>query len=310
MCMDQVDIHAHTCTHTHTERRRWRSYSLSWLWKLQATGREFDSLLDCKQDSWDSTIHVVWMYIHWYWTVSAVLNITFSIFTTLYISSMYRANTWLGFGLSGSTSRTLMFGADVSIVWVDETDGPQAVDYYLSAYTQVSIQVFLNIFRFCNKDVCDIVQCRGGQGACPDTVDTTVGSCSNDVTLITGLKKDGQQCVVYSRKFAAGQTPSTSTTFLTSHLFLSPPNFLLSFSLLSLSLSCSAQVSITCCTTILVTSNAEDECDLALDPDEDQYIVWGVGGLGETAFQHFKRATSNKHANIHWLHCVKYDGKL
>ena len=61
---------------------------------------------------------------------------------------MYRANTWLGFGLSGSTSRTLMFGADASIVWVDETDGPQAVDYYLSDYVQVSIQVFLNIFRF------------------------------------------------------------------------------------------------------------------------------------------------------------------
>ena len=43
----------------------------------------------------------------------------------------------MGFGLSGSTSNTLMFGADPTIAWVDETDGPQAVDYYLSAYTQV-----------------------------------------------------------------------------------------------------------------------------------------------------------------------------
>ena len=43
----------------------------------------------------------------------------------------------MGFGLSGSTSSTLMFGADPTIAWVDETDGPQAVDYYLSAYTQV-----------------------------------------------------------------------------------------------------------------------------------------------------------------------------
>lgn len=85
------------------------------------------------------------------------------------------------------------------------------------------------------------MQCRAGQGACPDTLDSR-GSCSNDVTLVTGLKKDGQQCVVYSRKFAAGQTPSTSTTFLTSHLFLSPPNSPFSFSYLSLSLSCSPQV--------------------------------------------------------------------
>ena len=30
-----------------------------------------------------------------------------------------------------------MFGADVSIVWVDDDDGAQAVDYHLSAYTQV-----------------------------------------------------------------------------------------------------------------------------------------------------------------------------
>ena len=43
----------------------------------------------------------------------------------------------MGFGLSGSASITQMFGADPTITWVDETNGPQAVDYYLSAYTQV-----------------------------------------------------------------------------------------------------------------------------------------------------------------------------
>ena len=47
------------------------------------------------------------------------------------------SNQYMGFGLSGSTSATLMFGADPTITWVDETDGPQAVDYYLSGYTQV-----------------------------------------------------------------------------------------------------------------------------------------------------------------------------
>ena len=57
----------------------------------------------------------------------------------IHLLSMYSTSTnqYMGFGLSGSTSRTLMFGADPTIAWVDETDGPQAVDYYLSAYTQV-----------------------------------------------------------------------------------------------------------------------------------------------------------------------------
>ncbi len=33
-------------------------------------------------------------------------------------------------------------------------------------------------------------------------------------------------------------------------------------------------------------------CDLPIDPDnQDQYIVWGVGGLGNTAFKHFARAS-------------------
>ena len=51
-------------------------------------------------------------------------------------------NQYMGFGLSGSTSSTLMFEADPTIAWVDETDGPQAVDYYLSAYTQVGLVMF------------------------------------------------------------------------------------------------------------------------------------------------------------------------
>lgn len=34
-----------------------------------------------------------------------------------------------------------------------------------------------------------------------------------------------------------------------------------------------------------------DMCDIALDPNStNQYIVWAIGGLGETAFVHFSRA--------------------
>ena len=33
-------------------------------------------------------------------------------------------------------------------------------------------------------------------------------------------------------------------------------------------------------------------CDRPIDPTNNQYIVWGIGSLGETAFQHHTRATS------------------
>lgn len=44
----------------------------------------------------------------------------------------------MGFGLSRSTTRTLMLGADPTIAWVDSTTSePQAIDYHLSSYSQV-----------------------------------------------------------------------------------------------------------------------------------------------------------------------------
>ena len=52
---------------------------------------------------------------------------------------LHSTNQYMGFGLSGSDSATVMVGADPTIAWVDPLDGPQAVDYYLSAYTQVGI---------------------------------------------------------------------------------------------------------------------------------------------------------------------------
>ena len=50
-----------------------------------------------------------------------------------------------------------------------------------------------------------ISQCRGGSGACPDTVDTTVGSCSNDVTDVSGFVQEGQQCISFTRPFSPGK---------------------------------------------------------------------------------------------------------
>ena len=114
------------------------------------------------------------------------------------------------------------------------------------------------------------VQCRAGVGACPDTLDSS-GTCTNDVTLVRGFSEDGQQCVVFSRNFAAGK--------LGRHFFLLSLHY------------CGVWCNVTCA--------GDDECDLPLDPDnEDQYIVWGVGGLGETAFRHFIRAQC-KHIHTH-----------
>ena len=45
---------------------------------------------------------------------------------------------YLGFGLSGSESQTLMFGADATIAWVDSNGQGRAQDYFLSQYTQAS----------------------------------------------------------------------------------------------------------------------------------------------------------------------------
>ena len=40
---------------------------------------------------------------------------------------------------------------------------------------------------------------------------------------------------------------------------------------------------------------ADSACDITIDPNNtDQYIVWAIGGLGETAFKHFNRANSKR----------------
>ena len=52
---------------------------------------------------------------------------------------------------------------------------------------------------------------------------------------------------------------------------------------------------------------SDDACDLELDPNNtNQYIVWGVGGLGETAFRHFERAQSNISHHNYNINCTTY----
>ncbi len=43
----------------------------------------------------------------------------------------------MGFGLSGSSIGIQMQGADPILAWVDQLNGPMAIDYHLSAYGEV-----------------------------------------------------------------------------------------------------------------------------------------------------------------------------
>ena len=53
--------------------------------------------------------------------------------------SRFSTIQYLGFGLSGSETQTLMFEADATIAWVDQNGQGQAKDYYLSQYSQVIV---------------------------------------------------------------------------------------------------------------------------------------------------------------------------
>ena len=61
-----------------------------------------------------------------------------SITSLKYFHLWYSTIQYLGFGLSGSDTQTLMFQADATIAWVDGNGMGQAQDYYLSQYSQVS----------------------------------------------------------------------------------------------------------------------------------------------------------------------------
>ena len=46
-------------------------------------------------------------------------------------------------------------------------------------------------------------QCVNGNGACPDTLDSN--SCPDNVRNVSGFKREGLQCVAYTRSFVSGQ---------------------------------------------------------------------------------------------------------
>ena len=59
-----------------------------------------------------------------------------------------------------------------------------------------------------------VLQCRGGSGACPDTVDTTTGRiCTNDVSDVSGFVQEGQQCISFTRPFNPSKQAFNTSQF-------------------------------------------------------------------------------------------------
>lgn len=75
---------------------------------------------------------------------------------TLEFQGVISLNEYLAFGISGSSSATLMMGSDVAVVWFDPSDSqPRAVDYHLNDYSQVkTILTFLGSFFFSVMEGC------------------------------------------------------------------------------------------------------------------------------------------------------------
>ncbi|XP_033097580.1 fibropellin-1-like [Anneissia japonica] len=101
---------------------------------------------------------------------------------------------YMSFGISGSTTRTTMIGSDVAVAWFDGEQA-QAVDYYLSGYSQ----------------------CSSGNGACPDVQSIPQGR--NDLTGVSGSVEDGVTAISYTRLLNTGDIrdkiiPSSGETYV------------------------------------------------------------------------------------------------
>ena len=59
--------------------------------------------------------------------------------------------------------------------------------------------------------------------------------------------------------------------------------------------------------TVLFTCIGDNgSCDRPIVPsNQNQYIIWGIGSLGETAFQHHTRAASKQ---VEQCHLLKFHG--
>lgn len=100
------------------------------------------------------------------------------------LSSTNDVGDYVAFGLSGSTTGTLMVGGDVVVTFKDDMENAYAIDYYLEGQAQCSPQ--------------------NGGGACPDTISSTQDG-NNNAELVESYveKNDTVTNIVYRRPLAA-----------------------------------------------------------------------------------------------------------
>ena len=55
---------------------------------------------------------------------------------------------------------------------------------------------------------------------------------------------------------------------------------------------------------IMLLFIGDSDCDLTFDPANEQFVVWAIGGIEETAFRHFDRSGC-KHP---WLYEGYWEG--
>ncbi|XP_038046019.1 protein Skeletor, isoforms B/C-like [Patiria miniata] len=105
---------------------------------------------------------------------------------------------YLAFGLSGSETRTLMDGSDVTVAWMDQsTMSPMVVDYRLQSKAQCST--------------------NNGLGACPDDIASVGGT--NNAVFEELLSADGITMFTYSRPLNTGDStdkviPTDASVFI------------------------------------------------------------------------------------------------
>ncbi|XP_033099248.1 protein Skeletor, isoforms B/C-like [Anneissia japonica] len=95
------------------------------------------------------------------------------------LSTRLQSRMYMAFGFSGSKIRSVMFGSDVAVAWMNGNT-PVVDDYYLGGYSQ----------------------CSAGSGACKDESFVLPGV--NDYTDVTGSTVDGVTTISYRRKLNTG----------------------------------------------------------------------------------------------------------
>ena len=58
---------------------------------------------------------------------------------------VFSLSQYMAFGLSGRDSFTFMEGADVTVAWVDNSQGPMAQDYHLRVDERTQVRISFNL---------------------------------------------------------------------------------------------------------------------------------------------------------------------